>query len=933
MRPAARGPGLSRARWARARRALTGEAGPGTAMALAAVSLLIALIAVGGPREISDVQYSAQASALAQLPALDIAVTAQGTWLENQAGNMDLSADAGKDLAFLLAAAVRPVPLAPAGQWTSVVTPEQVIQNPAPKAVLARPPALQIVYRSDLAAYARTAAGKLPDTARLVRRPGQPSGALLMDAAVTTATASRLGLHVGSQVNLGSYQPARPPLLLRVTAIVAPRRPSSPFWQADSVLAAPVIPVSSPSPAFLLGEALVGPDELPILQSAFGGGFIHGEWFTPLDLAALDRAKLTSVLNHLHGLAATDGGTALEAELPSFGGAGTSSTLTVSSGIPDGLSGFLAQQQAADAVDTLLIADVLLAGLLLIATCARLVASAYGPELTVIRARGGSARQVAGRVLVRSACLAGLGSVAGAALALAITPTPPGGSAISWALGGLAAAAAIVIPALAAFWSHRGIRPAGDERADLASARPSRRRLIAELTVLVLAAAALAAVRLRGIGAGTDLFTQLAPVLAASAAALIAVRLYPVPVRGLLRVAAGRPGAVGFLALARAARARIGALLPVLTLVISLTLAAFGVMTADSVAASQDASAWRQAGADLTVQATGIKPVPATLTRDVAAMPGVRHVVAAYIAAGHAATLQAGGKTRPAGLVVVSPAAYAALANDTPWPDFPARALARGPRNSAAAAAVPVLASAGLRAGGGHGTLVVDGTRLPVRIAGTSGPTPAMTTVAFVVLPDWASARLPSVASPNTLLATGTGIRLPGVRAAVRRLLPGAQIRSRAQVLAGLRDAPAPRAGVRLYWLGTGVAALLSVIALLFGLAVSGPGRGQLIDRLLALGISTRQARALAVSEVLPLLTVAVLGTAIAGLALAIVLGPVMNLAVLSGTSGPVSLRPGLIAAVPAAGIVVVGLAIVAAQSAAFLSRNLAATLRREEAG
>lgn len=84
MRPAARGPGLARARCARARRALTGEAGPGTAMALAAVSLLVALIAVGGPREISDVQYSAQASALAQLPALDIAVTAQGTWLENR---------------------------------------------------------------------------------------------------------------------------------------------------------------------------------------------------------------------------------------------------------------------------------------------------------------------------------------------------------------------------------------------------------------------------------------------------------------------------------------------------------------------------------------------------------------------------------------------------------------------------------------------------------------------------------------------------------------------------------------------------------------------------------------------------------------------------------------------------------------------------------
>ena len=417
MRPAARGAGRRRARWERARRALTGEAGPGTAWALAAVSLLIVLIAVAGPREISAVQYSAQASAVAQLPALDIAVTAHGSWLENQAGTDGLTADAGKDLAFLLAAAVRPVPLAPGGQWTSVVTPQRVIENPAPRAVLNKPPALQVAYRSNLATYARTAAGKLPDTARLVRRPGLRYGELLADAAVTTVTASRLGLRVGSQMNLGNDQPAEPPLVLRVTAIVTPRHPGSPFWQADPVLTAPVIPAGGPAPSWL-AEALVGPAELSIVQSAFGGGSIQGEWFTPLNVGALDRAKLPPVLSHLRGLAATSGGTAMQAELPSFGGAGTTSTLTVSSGLPDGLSDFLAEQQAAGALDTLLIADVLLAGLLLIATCARLAASAYRPELTVIRARGGSARQVAGRVLARSACLASLGSAAGAAVAL-----------------------------------------------------------------------------------------------------------------------------------------------------------------------------------------------------------------------------------------------------------------------------------------------------------------------------------------------------------------------------------------------------------------------------------------------------------------------------------------------------------------------------------
>src|SRR5262249_55297607 len=143
---------------------------------------------------------------------------------------------------------------------------------------------------------------------------------------------------------------------------------------------------------------------------------------------------------------------------------------------------------------------------------------------------------------------------------------------------------------------------------------------------------ALAAARLRGVEPGIDLFTQIAPVLAAAAAALIATRLYPVPVRGLLRVTAGRPGAVGFLTLARAARARIGALLPALTLVISLTLVVFGVMIASSVAASQNASAWRQAGADVTVQGDA---VPAAMTRTVAALPGVSHAVAVYARPGH----------------------------------------------------------------------------------------------------------------------------------------------------------------------------------------------------------------------------------------------------------------------------------------------------------
>ncbi|HEY1641658.1 MAG TPA: hypothetical protein VGG35_13275 [Streptosporangiaceae bacterium] len=936
---------MSRAgqRWRQARRIMTGEAGPGLAWTLAAVAMLSVLIAVAAPRELAAVQNSALRRALAPLPALEVSVTAQASWQVTKDGSGVLLPDGAQQLTGVLAGQVRPVPVAPAGQWASVFTTTLPIQNPTPGAVLSNPPTLEVVYRSNLASYARLVTGKLPGAVRqLAPRPGARHGILLVDAAVTPLTARRLGLHVGSLAKMNSYLPGHSKVWVRVTGIVAPRRPDTPFWQTDPTVAAPIIPLPTTgpdaAPPFWQSAALVGPAEMAQVQAAYGGSIIHGEWFTPLERGAMNQATLPGVLAHLSGVVTGNGGPALLQPLPAISGVpqGETTILTVSTGFPAAISGFEAQQRAAAALETLLIADVLLAALLVVVTCARLAASAYRPELTLIRARGGSARQVAGRVLARSACLAVPGAVAGAAVAVALTPAPPDGSPAAWLLGGLAAVAAAGIPALAAGWAHRSIRPGGDGRADLVTARPSWRRLVAELTLLIIAGATLAAGRLRGIGSGTDALSQAAPVLAAAAAALIAARLYPVPVRGLLRLAAGRPGPVGFLALARAARARIGALLPALTLVISLTLAAFGVMIVSSVTDSQAAAAWRQAGADVAVQAPLNTVVPAKLVRAVAAEPGVRHVAAVYELPGHGkvgSTLQPGGGTaRPVGVVVVSAASYAALARDTPWPDFAAAPLARAGSTSTGTA-VPVLASPGLGAVGGPATLTVGGNQLPVRVAGRTGPTAAMTAGTLVVLPAWAAARLSTLSGPNLLLATGSGISLPAVRAAVRHAMPGGLIRSRAQILAGLRGAPAPRAAAQLYWLSTGVAALLSVIALLFGLALTRRSRGQLIDQLTALGIGSRQARAVAVSEVLPLLAVAVLGTAVAGLVLAAVLGPALNLAVFTGAAGPVRVGPSLAAALPAAGIVVLGLAVVSVQSTAFLRRNVAAMLRQDAPG
>ena len=459
---------MSRAgqRWQQARRIMTGEAGPGLAWALAAVSMLSVLIAVAAPRELAAVQDSALRRALAPLPALDMSVTAQASWQVTRRGDGVLLPDGAQQLSGLLAGEVRPVPVAAAGQWASVFTTPLAIQNPTPRAVLSNPPTMEIVYRSQLASYGRLVTGQLPGAVReLAPRPGARHGILLVDAAVTPLTARRLGLHLGSLAKMNSYSPGGSQVWVRVTGIVAPRQPGAPFWQTDQTVAEPIIPLPTTgpdaAPPFWQSAALVGPAEMAQVQAAYGGSIIHGQWFTPLDRAAINQATLPGVLAHLRGLVTGNGGPALLKPLPAISGVpqGQTTTLTLSTGFPAAISDFEAQQRAAAALETLLIADVLLAGLLVVITCARLAASAYRPELALIRARGGSARQVAGRVLARSACLAGPGAVAGAALAAAITPAPANGSAAAWLLGGLAAAAVTGIPALAAGWAHRSIRP------------------------------------------------------------------------------------------------------------------------------------------------------------------------------------------------------------------------------------------------------------------------------------------------------------------------------------------------------------------------------------------------------------------------------------------------------------------------------------------
>jgi len=291
-------------------------------------------------------------------------------------------------------------------------------------------------------------------------------------------------------------------------------------------------------------------------------------------------------------------------------------------------------------------------------------------------------------------------------------------------------------------------------------------------------------------------------------------------------------------------------------------------------------------------------------------------------------------------LAVVSPGPYAALAAHTPWGGFPARLLSQAGQGGR----VPVLASAGVAAAvGGAGrtaTVSLDGARVPVRIRGVIGPTPAEPSGgSFLVVPQWAQAQLDYVPGPNLLLATGPGTSSKAFAAVAARIGRGAIITQRQQILAGLRAAPAQAAADRVDLLGIWAAGALIVLALLVGLAVSAARRSVLDAQMSALGMTAGQARALDLMQALPLLAAGITGMLVATIGLALLTGSALNLAVFaagSGETGPssvsVQVQPGPLL-VTAAGAVAAAAVIMAAQSVLAARRRLAAPAGQQEAG
>ena len=821
--------------------------------------------------------------------------------------------------------AATPLPLA-TGAWAGLSTqPQPVASGAAATAQAGTPPRLEVLYRDPLTSNARLVAGTYATTTVPAGVPGTVA------VAATTQTAARFGLHPGSRLQLTTPTGA---VILVVTAILRERGAASTFWAADPTAGTPSL-VTPPAgrPPYWAGGVFADPGELAAMQNAFSGPGLAMQWEFPLAVGGVNADQAQGLYDDLNRATATT--PALTGDLSA-----AATTLTVSSPLTQDLSAFLATQAAVQTVLLLLFVSMIVVGTAVILVAALTIAVRRADELTILRARGGSLRQVAALMLRRTAIVSVLAALVGAGLAIALIPGTSGqaliaSSGLGWSLAGITVLAALAGPPLIAAWQHRRPAPASNPArittAETArSRRASLRRPVGEVTACAASVAGLVVLHDQGLpaGGGSDLYLAAAPVLVAIPVVVIMLRLYPLVIHGLLRLSARRAGATGFVALAAAARTSLTGVLPAFALVLALSLATFAGTLGDAITRGEIAASWQTAGADVLIKpiADTVSVTPAAV-KAIAAVPGVHSTTAVWI------TTWVTPAGQPLTVVAVDPASYAAVVAGTPFPRIPVAKIGTAAGGSLSpASTLPVLASpeAAASLGGAVARLTSLSPMGPirVRVVGEESSTPAEPGGgAFIVMPLRILPGVDGQPAPNMVLITGSGINDAQLSAVVSKVIPTADITFRSAVLATLASSPLQHGAVLIVTLTIAAAAGFGLFILVLGLALGSAERELTLARLTVMGYE--RDTGLVMAEALPAVGAAVVAGAVCAVALPRLIGSSVDLSAFTGTSVLVQLQPDVTAlALPVAAVLVLAVAILAAEARTLRRQSITSILR-----
>jgi putative ABC transport system permease protein len=788
--------------------------------------------------------------------------------------------------------------------WASLTTASAQVSGAA-QATGYGPPQLELTYRTALARYSHIVAGRLPAGG------GVAGEQTVVQVAVTTGTAARLGLRIGARLHMASVYFHVAPVELVVTGIIRPADPAATFWTQSVAAAIPVLSQVSSGLQYWSGEVFIGAAALPLIESTLDPTEMQVTWVYAAALGGLTEDQASNLDASLDSMASS--GTTFMTS-----GSGTPITAAVTSQIPSVLIPFIAGESAAAPVLELLYVSLAVLGAVVVLLGARLVAQRRAAEFTLMRARGAALYQLGWLVLRASVVIA---AVAGAAAAvLAIRLIPGDGDAVGWWLAGITIAVTLAGPVLISVVPQRVAAPVAERPGRRVGGRNRAvRRIVIETALVAAAAGGLVVLRNQGLSPGSSgLYTSAAPVLIAILVAVVVLRCYSPLARQLARIAGRSRGVVAFVGLTRATRTPPGAVLPSFALVLVLAMVAFPDMISTSVTQAQVAASWQQVGADAIIQVPATDEISPGLQNQVSAMPGVMATATAATATG---ALSSGFSLS---IMWVDPARYAAVVDQAPGARFPVAAL-----SGSAATLLPAVASPAAAQGVGTAPaeVSVGSSTITIGLAGRIGSVPGATTDAVVVVPQEPLGTSPP--GPDLMLVAGPRLDAARLSAVVRRTQPDASVTLRAAALAALTTAPVLQAAQTALTQGLATAAGFGVLVLLLSLLLTARTRELTLASLATMGLRRWQAELLLAAETLPPVVAAAIGGVACAWLLAPLVGPSLNLAAYSGTGSAIAVTPAafpLVASV--AGLVLAALLVLAVQAVITYYRGSARALR-----
>ncbi len=711
----------------------------------------------------------------------------------------------------------------------------------------------------------------VPEAAELTagRWPRTPGGGAA-ELAVSAAVAETLSLRPGTRLRLAGPQGVAQ---AQVVGVFTARDAGDHVWDDLRLALDPLVPVADGDP--YLAGAVTDWTGLDLVSAASGVAADHS-WRYRLDERRLDTsmlAEVTEAVTHSRRIE----------WVPES---------TVQTSLDSALSRFADQLRTVRALLAVVQAGLIASVLGLILLAARLAVRRRRDELALLRARGAALATIGGRMLAEAALVQPLAVLVGVLIGSRV-PGPAHG--LPWLAVLLAVSTTAVVPVLAMVAHRRVATVTG--RSDVVRQRPSVRRLTAEASVLVLAGLGVLLLRRRGLdtAGGVDAYLVSVPVLVALAAALVAIRLLPWPLRLAGRFGARARGAVLFLGVARAGRGAPVALGPLAVLIVAVSTGVFGAVVTTNVSAARDRAATLTVPADALLTGYSFAPDAGAALTEVS---GVRAVARMWVdsnrrlLSGTEVGARSFGQAR---VLVVDGAAFAeVVARSGVDVDVPAalRTAVRADTPVPALVSTPVAAELD-----GAAVADVQGRLYGFRVAGVVDTFPGvgLGVERFVVLP-WQA--LPEYAYapivPNRYLVAGDDID----RARLLAVADDAQRRRQSDVL-GVEvtrpELPAALETWRAYrqslartganevltltfTAGAVGGTALALLAVGFTVIADAAGRGRMLSRLRTLGMSAAHGRRLLVYELVPLVVVAAVVGTVVGALLPQLLGPTLGL-------------------------------------------------------